>query len=368
MLALNLLVAILACFLAAEASPLNETEPRASCTVTSYSKVADAVSSCTDIVIDGITIPASTTLELDLKDGATVTFQGYNKFDYAQWDGPLMKIKGKGITVKGASGHSLDGQGNKYWDGKGSSGGKTKPKFFRIEATGSSVFKSINLDNCPRQCVSIGNSDGLTISDWTIDSSAGDSKGKNTDGFDISSSSNIVIENTVVKNQDDCIAVNHGSDMKFTGLTCSGGHGLSLSVGQSKTDSSANTVSNIVFSDSTVTDSRNGIHIKTHSDAASGSIKDVTYSNIKLSGITYYGINIQEDYENGSSSGTAKGNIPITGLKMSSITGSMTGSHSMPVYILCGDGGCSSWSWSDISITGNKKSNSCNYSPSGFSC
>ncbi|KAJ8940646.1 hypothetical protein NQ318_012729 [Aromia moschata] len=362
------IVAFLSCLWVALASSLNETDLRASCTVTSYSKVADAVSSCTDITIDGITIPASTTLEMKLKDGATVTFKGQNKFDYATWDGPLLKITGKGITVKGASGHSLDGQGSKYWDGKGGSGGKTKPKFFRIQATGGSVFEDLNIKNCPKQCVSIGDSDSLTISNFNIDCSAGDSEGKNTDGFDVSSSSNIVIKNSVVKNQDDCVAVNHGSDMKFTGLTCSGGHGLSLSVGQSKTDSSANTVSNIEFSDCTVTNSRNGIHIKTHSDAASGSVKSVTYSNIKMSGITYYAINVQEDYENGSSSGTPKGNIPITGLTIKGITATMTGSHSVPVYILCGTGGCSSWSWSSISISGNEKSSSCNYTPSGYSC
>ncbi|KAJ8970502.1 hypothetical protein NQ314_001201 [Rhamnusium bicolor] len=130
--------------------------------------------------------------------------------------------------------------------------------------------------------------------------------------------------------------------MKFTGLTCSGGHGLSLSVGQSTTDSSANTVSNIEFSDCTVTNSRNGI--------------------------TNYGVNVQEDYYNGGSSGTPKGNIPITGLVLKDIKGSMTGSSSMPVYILCGSNGCSNWKWSGISITGSKKANSCNYTPSGFSC
>lgn len=88
-----------------------------------------------------------------------------------------------------------------------------------------------------------------------------------------------------------------------------------------------------------------------------------------FAGIKKYGINVQEDYENGSSTGTAKGNIPITNLKLSSITGSMTGdSSSMAVYILCGSGGCSSWTWSSISITNSVKSNSCNYEPSGFTC
>lgn len=107
--------------------------------------------------------------------------------------------------------------------------------------------------------------------------------GHNTDGFDISSSTGITVKNSVVKNQDDCVAINQGSNMLFENLTCSGGHGLSLSVGQSSENGSPNTVSNVTFKDSTVTKSDNGIHIKTHADAGTGSISDVTYENIKLS-------------------------------------------------------------------------------------
>lgn len=107
--------------------------------------------------------------------------------------------------------------------------------------------------------------------------------GHNTDGFDVSSATGITVQNSVVKNQDDCVAVNQGSDMTFKNLTCIGGHGLSLSVGQSTEDGSPNEVSNIHFLDSTVSDSANGIHIKTHTDAGTGSVNDVTYQNIILS-------------------------------------------------------------------------------------
>lgn len=108
--------------------------------------------------------------------------------------------------------------------------------------------------------------------------------GHNTDGFDLSGSTGITVKNSVVKNQDDCVAVNQGSDYYFQNLTCSGGHGLSLSVGQSTSSGSANQLSNVTFIDSSVSNSANGIHVKTHSDAGTGYIKDVTYDNIELSG------------------------------------------------------------------------------------
>ncbi|XP_050300104.1 polygalacturonase-like [Anthonomus grandis grandis] len=355
--------AILAIVSATPTQPLE-----ASCTVTSYDNIAAAVSSCTTLTLKDITVPASTTLSLSLKTGTTLTLAGTFKWEYAEWKGPLFEIKGSKVTVKGDS-VTLDGRGAKWWDGKGDKG-KKKPKFLRIKTTGGSTLKDIKLLNCPHQCVSINSASDTTIDNFYLELSAGDTAGgHNTDGFDISSSTGITIENSIVKNQDDCVAVNQGSNMIFKNLTCSGGHGLSLSVGQSSENGSPNTVSNITFSDCTVMKSDNGIHIKTHSDAGTGAVKDVTYKNIKLSGIKKYGINIQEDYENGSSSGTPKGNIPITNLVLNSITGSMTGdSNSMAVYILCGTGGCSNWQWSSISISSAAKTNKCNYTPTGFTC
>ncbi|KAJ8957033.1 hypothetical protein NQ317_008340 [Molorchus minor] len=312
----------------ASATPLNETSPRASCTVTSYSEVSNALSSCSDIAINDIEVPAGETLNLNLKDGAKLTFNGRITFGHQEWDGPLMAIKGNEITVTGSQGHVIDGEGALYWDGLG----------------------------------------GAVIDGWTIDVSDGDTQGgHNTDGFDISASTNILVQNSVVKNQDDCVAVNQGSDMVFSNLQCSGSHGLSLSVGMSKTSYDANVVSNLTFIDCTVTNSQNAIHVKTHKDAAEGAVKDVTYQNIKFSDISNYGINIQEDYANGGSTGEAIGNIPITNLRMINIEGTV-GSNAMPVYIFCGEGGCSDWTWSEVSVTGGSKDSTCNFTPSGYTC
>lgn len=127
-----------------------------------------------------------------------------------------------------------------------------------------------------------------------------------------------------------------------------------------------NTVKNVTISHSTVTDSANGIRIKTISDAT-GSVSGVTFSDITLSGISDYGIVIEQDYENGSPTGTPTTGVPITDLTVSSITGSVD-SDADQVYILCGDGSCSDWTWSDVSITGGSSSSECENVPSGASC
>lgn len=139
-------------------------------------------------------------------------FEGETTWGYEEWDGPLLQIEGTGITITGASGAYLNGNGADWWDGEGSNGGKTKPKFFYAHNLVSSTINSLYIENTPVQAVSIDGANGLTITDMTINNEAGDDAGAaNTDGFDIGDSTNVVITGANVYNQDDCVAVNSGT-------------------------------------------------------------------------------------------------------------------------------------------------------------
>lgn len=121
-------------------------------------------------------------------------------------------MSGTDITVTAASGATLNGDGSRWWDGEGSNGGKTKPKFFYAHNLKSSSISGLYIQNSPVQVFSISGSEDLTLSDITIDDSAGDNAGAaNTDGFDVGESSGIVITGATVYNQDDCLAVNSGT-------------------------------------------------------------------------------------------------------------------------------------------------------------
>ncbi len=245
---------------------------------------------------------------------------------------------------------------------EGSNGGVTKPKFFYAhDLTGTSTISGLSIVNYPVQCFSINGADGLTISDVTIDNSAAGDLGHNTDAFDVGSSTNVVISGAIVKNQDDCLAVNSGTGITFTGGSCSGGHGLSIGSVGGRTD---NDVSDITISSSSVSDSANGIRIKTVS-GATGTVKGVTFKDITLSGITDYGIVIEQDYENGSPTGTPTDGVPITDLTVSGVTGTVE-SDATNIFILCAS--CSDWTWSDVSVTGGKTSTDCTGIPTGASC
>ncbi|KAH6656562.1 the polygalacturonase [Truncatella angustata] len=335
------------------------------CTFTSAASASASKASCSNIVLSGITVPAGETLDLTgLTSGTTVTFEGTTTFEYKEWSGPLISVSGTDITVTGASGHVIDGNGAKWWDGEGSNGGVTKPKFFYAHSLKQSTIKGLNVQNTPVQAFSINSATDLTLEDITIDNSDGDTDdlGHNTDAFDVGSSTNIRIIGANVKNQDDCLAINSGTNIEFTGGTCSGGHGLSIGSVGGRTD---NTVDGVYIADSTISDSQNGVRIKTVYDAT-GTVNNVTYTGITLSGITKYGIVIEQDYENGSPTGTPTSGVPITDLTVSDVTGTVSGGTD--VYILCASGACSDWSWSGVSITGGSTSSKCSNVPSAASC
>ncbi|KXT15999.1 hypothetical protein AC579_9518 [Pseudocercospora musae] len=286
------------------------------------SLASESKASCSTIVLSSVAVPPGTTLDLTkLNDGTHVVFEGTTTFGYKEWEGPLVSVSGRSINVTGASGSVLDGGGARWWDGEGSNGGKTKPKFFYAHGMTSSTISNITIKNSPAHVFSINGATNLNLNHITVDNSAGDSGGgHNTDAFDVGSSTRVNIDGATVYNQDDCLAINSGTDITFSNGYCSGGHGISIgSVG----GRSNNTVDNVTVRNSQVVNSKNGVRIKTV-HGATGHVKGVTYKNITLSGITKYGIVIEQDYENSSPTGTPTNGVPITDLMLNGVTGTVS--------------------------------------------
>ncbi|KAH6717773.1 BcPG3, endopolygalacturonase 3 [Leptodontidium sp. MPI-SDFR-AT-0119] len=343
----------------------------ASCTASEYAQITSVIAACTNIVLENISAPASSTILLTkLKTGSTVTFAGKTTFGTtANNDFDPIYIEGTDITITGAPGHVIDGNGPAYWDGQGSNGGSDKPDHFIVlHKMVNGIISNLNIKNWPVHCFDVTGCDGMLLTGLNLDNSAGDAPNSasgskpaahNSDGFDFASSNNVVLSNTVVANQDDCVAVTSGKNVTITGMTCSGGHGLSIgSVG----GKSNNVVSGITFSDSTVSNSENGCRIKSNS-GTNGTIEDITYKNIKLSGISTYGIDVQQDYLNGGPTGTPTNGVTISGVTFQNVTGTAT-SSATNYYILCGTG-CSDFTFTDVSISGGGKASSCNFPSTG---
>ncbi|KAH6691366.1 family 28 glycoside hydrolase [Plectosphaerella plurivora] len=343
---------------AAVASPILDT--RAACTFTDAATAIKQKASCTSIVLKDIVVPAGTTLDLTkLKAGTHVTFSGKTTFGYKEWEGPLISFSGDNLLIDGASGHSIDCEGQRWWDTKGSNGGKKKPKFFSAHSLKNSNIKGLKVLNTPVQAFSINTVTNLGVYDITLDNSLGDTKGgHNTDAFDVGSSTGVYISGAIVKNQDDCLAINSGTNITFTGGNCSGGHGLSIGSVGGRSD---NTVKTVRILDSKISNSDNGVRIKTVS-GATGSVSDVKYSNIALTNIAKYGIVIEQDYENGSPTGTPTKGVPISDITIDRVVGTVKSSGTN-VYLLCAN--CSKWTWTGNKVTGGKTSTKCTGIPSG---
>jgi polygalacturonase len=102
---------------------------------------------------------------------------------------------------------------------------------------GKSVVRNLNIVNYPVHCFYVTGAQGLLMENITLDNRMGDAPnsrsegraaGHNTDGFGFASSDNVILRDSKIWNQDDCVAITSGTNIKVSGLYCHGGHGLSI--------------------------------------------------------------------------------------------------------------------------------------------
>nr|XP_024927172.2 probable polygalacturonase At3g15720 [Ziziphus jujuba var. spinosa] len=168
-----------------------------------------------------------------------------------------------GLTVDGNG--QIDGKGAKWWEA------------LMFSGCNSLTVSGLRHTNSQKSHISITECDNVFISSLHI-SAPEDSP--NTDGIDISRSTNILINNTFIGTGDDCVAINNGSAyINITWVTCGPGHGIS--VGSLGKDGEFNVVEEIYVEHCTFNGSDNGARIKTW-QGGSGYAKKITYQDITL--------------------------------------------------------------------------------------
>ncbi|KAJ3374025.1 hypothetical protein GGF31_008241 [Allomyces arbusculus] len=321
---------------------------------------AKNVASCSTITIKAFTVPGGQTLALDgLKDGTIVNFAGDVTFGYKEWEGPLFRVSGASdsakVTVNG-NGHILDGQGQLYWDGKGGNGGRTKPHpMVKLTAAGS-VSKLV-VKNTPAHAISVGAKGALVIDGVTIDDTLGATKGgHNTDCFDVSSVNGLTIQNSICKNQDDCLALNDGKNVKFLNNQCIGGHGISI--GSIK---AGKHVDNVLIQGNTIADSDQALRIKTYNAAKDASVSNIHYNDNHATNIKKYGMMVVQDYTNDGETGKVDQPMPITNVNFEGKPSTIVMNGGQAYKVLCGANSCTgTWDWSLLKISGKSKAGTSN--------
>ncbi|KAK2412146.1 putative polygalacturonase [Trifolium repens] len=181
-----------------------------------------------------------------------------------------------GLTIDGNGQGGIDGDGSTWWNCPGGCEHE-RPGILHFHSCKDLSVRNIKITNSPRSHVTVNNCIGAKFSQISIDSPA---KSPNTDGFDISSSKNILVEDSNIKSGDDCIAVNGDSFfINATGITCGPGHGISVgSLGKNRDNEE---VYDVYVRNCTFIGTTNGGRIKTV-PGGSGYAKRITFEEIIL--------------------------------------------------------------------------------------
>ncbi|XP_054805349.1 probable polygalacturonase At3g15720 [Prosopis cineraria] len=164
----------------------------------------------------------------------------------------------KGLLVDGRG--LVDGQGAPWWDCFHESRCKRPDvsllSFHRCENLQLKVLTHIN---GPKVHIHLDDCNGIHHSNLHV---VPPQDSPNTDGIDISTTSNMIIQDSNIETGDDCIAINEGlSFINVTGVYCGPGHGISIgSLGSKRSHA---TVEDIHVRNCTFTRTSNGARIKT---------------------------------------------------------------------------------------------------------
>lgn len=107
----------------------------------------------------------------------------------------------------------------------------------------------------------------------------------NTDGIHIGRSSGVIIHDALIGTGDDCISIGHGNtDILISNIWCGPGHGISVgSLGKYPNEGD---VRGLVVRDSFITNTMNGVRIKTWQDSPSfSSVTNITFENIRMKNV-----------------------------------------------------------------------------------
>ncbi|XP_065858948.1 exopolygalacturonase-like [Euphorbia lathyris] len=188
------------------------------------------------------------------------------------------------LTVTG--GGTLDGQGEEMWKTqplcfKKVTSCKSKAVNLRLDFINGGVVEGITSLNSKNFHINVFSCKDVTFRKLTITAPA---LSPNTDGIHVGKSKGITIIDTNIGTGDDCVSVGDGTaDLKVINVKCGPGHGISIgSLGLYKNEEP---VTGITVQGCTLTNSDNGVRIKSWPDkypcVASGiHFSDITMENV----------------------------------------------------------------------------------------
>lgn len=256
------------------------------------------VQSCSTVVI-----PKATTLNIETRLNMTglnnknINLLGTIKFapNIPYWTGnafyfPFQTqitfwiLGGKNVTLNG--GGTLDGAGQAWYDAFAKNSTLLRPIILTVFQATDVLVENISMINGPEWHNLISESSKVIFQNITINAvSTSSNTAKNTDGWNIYRSDNIIIKDSVIKNGDDCVSFKPNSTNVFIAdLDCTGSHGISVgSLGQFP--GVFDIVENVFATNIKMSKSQNGARIKAWAGAnvGSGIVKNITFDGFAQS-------------------------------------------------------------------------------------
>ncbi|XWS19084.1 hypothetical protein CRYUN_Cryun32bG0100800 [Craigia yunnanensis] len=243
-----------------------------------------------------------------------------------------------GLTVGGNG--LIDGQGAIWWKSAG-----RKPTALRFKGCNNLKLSGLTHINSPRNHIQINRCTNASITNLRI---FAPETSPNTDGIDISSSSNIQIRDSYIATGDDCIAITSGGkNINISGVACGPGHGISI--GSLGNHGSHAEVEEIRVEDCIFNGTQNGARIKTW-QGGSGFARNIMFRNITL--INAYNPIIIDQYYclPGETCGKQKSAVGISGIEFIGFVG--TSKSDEAVKLSCSQNlGCTNIFLDHINIT-----------------
>ncbi|KAL1553329.1 endo-polygalacturonase [Salvia divinorum] len=179
------------------------------------------------------------------------------------------------LSISGTS--TLDGNGASYW--------KTKQSAIvtslKLEFVNDVNMSDINSINSKKFHFVVHNCNGVTIANISATAPA---DSPNTDGIHLATSNDIRISDANFATGDDCISIGDGvTNMNITRVNCGPGHGISIgSLGLYPAEKE---VRSIRVTNCNLTNTDNGLRIKTFGPSPPGLVSDISFEDIRVNNV-----------------------------------------------------------------------------------
>ncbi|KII95596.1 glycoside hydrolase family 28 protein [Plicaturopsis crispa FD-325 SS-3] len=337
-----------------------------------------AVQSCPVTVISsGTTLNIGTRLNMTGVTDKHISIAGTMRFnpDIPYWTGNAFSfpfqdqvtfwiLGGQNILLDG--GGTLDGAGQAWYDEFADNSTLLRPIILTVYEGTNVTVENVQMVNGPGWSNFVNAAQDVTYDNITINAaSTSDNVAKNTDGWDIYRSDNVVLKNSVINNGDDCVSFKPNStNILVSNLQCTGSHGISVgSLGQYSGE--YDLVQNVLATGITMTNAQNGARIKAFAGkgVGSGLVKNVTFADFFESNVDNPLIIDQCYMTSATSCSEYPSNVYIQDIFFTNISGTSSGSEKSVVANLgCSpDQRCSNINVNDISLAPPSKYGNATY-------